>query len=111
MEIDPGTDGQTTKIRRKTPQPPMKDTFELFMLSTLIFTALGTLKHDAVLYGGGVLIFMLPVFFDPFSHRRRKVQISERERKELNWEMIGAIVAIVALLISILTQYGIIPKA
>lgn len=101
--------GKRKKSRKRASiQPLGRSAFEIFMLSSLIFSALGTFKHDSVLYGAGVLMFLLPVFLDPYMSGRVEELPPENPRR-MNWEMIGALIAFIALVWSLLVHYGIIP--
>jgi hypothetical protein len=85
-------------------EPPGRERFEIFMFVAFIFSFLGTFSHDVVIYALGALSFVLPVFFDPYIGKSPTAVQSENV-KGLNWDRIGAIIALVALAWEIAKTY------
>ena len=104
--------------RRKKPQsffkaitliePPTKGKLELFMLISLILSSLGTFGQDRVMYGLGVLSFILPIFADPYIGNLSNPE-DPKGRKRLDWDMIAALIAFIALAWELLVHYSLIP--
>ena len=89
-------------------EPPGKDKLEIFMLISFLLSAIGTFSHDTVVYGLGALSFVLPIFLDPYIGRKRVTEVNntnERSGKQLNWDMIGAAIALVALAWEVLIHF------
>jgi len=87
--------------------------FGLFMLSSLIFSFLGTFYHDVVLYGFGILLFIIPAYIrqPPKTDYTVESQSDETRKppRRINWDLVQAIVASTALAWTLLTHYGLVP--
>jgi len=89
-------------------QPPAKSAFRLFMFSSLIFSALATFQHDRVLWGLSLLMFVTPLYADPYIDGRGRQASTKEYGRGIDWNMTSAIIALIALLWTLLTHYGII---
>jgi magnesium-transporting ATPase (P-type) len=88
----------------KTVDPPGREKFEIFMFVAFVFSFTGTFSHDVVIYALGALAFVLPIFFDPYICKLPTANQSENV-KGLKWDMICAIIALVALAWEIAKTY------
>jgi hypothetical protein len=94
--------------------PPARSSFGALMLSSLLLSFLGTQTHDTVMYGLGVLLFILPVFIENPSEPPKITEIGTQEsaqgkpRDVINWGMIEALIALIALVWAVLTHYGLL---
>jgi len=95
---------------------PTRRGFGFFMLSSLIFSFIGTIRHDQVQYGLGVLLYILPVYFESTIRISRDEPGSQSTTKpswhgsrRFNWELFNAVIALIALVWTIAVHYGVIP--